>query len=300
MSAGGGRGTVGCGGRRRGWRCIVRKGVAGMWLAGLVLACAGQAAPATRPMVIEPTLAPEGHVDQMVVRGVVGQWNEVQVEARAVAIDDPLLKKIRWEVRSADEMRRVGRVDLHWEYVPVRSVTSPAMRVFTGSAAAKLGEGSFVAAWVLENQRVSNVMAVQVDKKHLVANEAALVAMVAEPALKGSLPLVAVGVVRRAEEDPAWKPIDLLGLRVTIDGVTNAERMAYSGGNRPMAVGEARATVRTLDGWKGTWEPGQARTVSLGRATTVAEVKSDLSTPLGDAWDAATGKLAELKEGAAP
>jgi hypothetical protein len=161
----------------------------------------------------------------------------------------------------------------------------------------KGGEGEFVAAWVIDGERRSNVVKVKVDSKHQVKDEPVLRLTVAEPAVAGRLPMVAVVAARGKESDPATSTLDLVEEGSwTVDGTrARLERVFLGGSISPLAVGKSHAEALALATRGLAVDPKVPHDVAVKVGQISATAVIGVGTPLGDAWDAATAGL----EGAA-
>jgi hypothetical protein len=267
-------------------------------MVAMVWVCAGQAAPATRPLMVVTPLPEEARVEQVVGRDLTEKWEGVRIDARVVRMDPVAMKGAGWEVRTADEKRRVAVLPMPWVIDSGSAAVDGADRDFRISKeqAAQLapaGDGAFVAAWILDGERRSNVVKVTVDGKHALKDEPVLRLTIAEPTVSGRLPPAALTAVRREEKDPAPTLIDLMMASLEVDGKPALDRggFGWGGRNPQLRVGEWESRMVALErfGVKAGALPGKA-------AVVVMDVKSEpvtlpRGTPLGDAWDAATAAL---------
>jgi hypothetical protein len=228
----------------------------------------------------------------------------VQIDARVVRMDPAAMVHATWEVRTADGKKRVAVFEIPWNFGRGEAAVDGGDREIHLEAAqvaelAKAGDGAFVAAWVIDGERRSNVVKVVVDGKHRLQDEPLVRMTVAEPAREGLMPLCAVTVVRREEKDPAPTMIDLLEAGVEVDGgrARGGGVGVFGGGNRAMAVGDAATRMMPLErfGVKAGALPKEVVGVVMKEKS--AAVAVSVGMPLGEAWDRATGTLGPVGRG---
>jgi hypothetical protein len=157
-------------------------------------------------------------------------------------------------------------------------------------------------AWLLDGERRSNVVAFRITKKPLAGEKAApaevstdfLRIILGEPRRAGMLPMIASIAHRASASDPS--NVDLQGAALVIDGKSLTRKPAARGGAGfppVLNVGDsAHGTIR-WDAWQETVDPAKPHTIQIQAAGVLSKpVALVTATPLGDAWDAATTKLA--------
>jgi hypothetical protein len=227
--------------------------------------------------------------------------SEVQVLAQAKDVDPAVAAHAEWEVRTADESRRVARFRVPWimNGLAAGAAVSSESRGFHPPERevrrmVPLEPGSYVMAWLLDGERRSNVVKFRVLKpgEKPAAGEFLRIVQ-GEPRHAGELPVVELRARRLTVADPAV--VDLEMARVTVDDRPLTPREApHVGGLLPtMRVGAQVGAPLAWDRMKETVDAGGRHTIQVTwqrRASPPATLNT--GTPLGDAWDAATAKLA--------
>jgi hypothetical protein len=231
----------------------------------------------------------------------VDSASEVQVMAQAKDVDPAVAAHAEWEIRTADETRRVARFRVPWimnGLAAGAAASSEAGGFHPPEREVRrmvpLEPGTYVMAWLLDGERRSNVVRFRVLKPgEKRATGEFLRVVQGEPRHAGDLPVVELRARRLTEADPA--AVDLEMARVTVDDKPLTPREApHVGGLLPMMrVGSQVGAPLAWDRMKERVDAGSEHTIKVtwqGRSS--QPVTLNTGTPLGDAWDAATAKLA--------
>ncbi|HVX85354.1 MAG TPA: hypothetical protein VH253_11280 [Phycisphaerae bacterium] len=284
----------------------MRKGWLVAWLLpmALGLAAAWPADPDTRPLVIAPAgVGPDRRIVQLLGVPEASDWKGVPLYVQETGLDGNGMVQVRWELRKADTQERVASVDMRLP--PIfggrgrntasqppdgqphglrTSIMDEAATVLDG-----LPEGNYVAAFVLDGKRVSNVVTIKRVAKHQVTDEPLVRAAVAEPVMPGEPPVIGVVGVKRTDADPDMGPMQLMMADLIVDGEHHPPGGGgYSGPGAPKVGGRMLMPVQQR---QITWDGSVPHTVSLivaGNAT--AQVTVPPGAPLAEAWDRATQK----------
>jgi hypothetical protein len=269
--------------------------------------CGAQTLPATRPLVLVTRLPEEARIGQVVGREVVAHWWEVEIEAQALGMDPAATKKATWEIRTGDGKRVVCDVAMPWDmHFGGSKVTGNTAR-FTLTeqdvkALEREGDGIFLAAWMIDGERRSNVVKVVIDSKHEMAAEKRCVQLVVgEPPAAGMPPTLGVTVVRRMAEEPELPVLYVQHPRWFVDDqwvVPTAPSVAEEDVNRlRLGVGQSTTRLMTSATHKISLEPGVPHKVLVVVEHEESGVVTVMpGTPLGDAWDCGA---AAVRSGAA-
>jgi hypothetical protein len=253
------------------------------------------AAPAERPLVIGPGKGSvEGpRVEQLLGAEVVGEWRGMPFFVRETGMDGEMMAGLRWEVRKAGTQEVVADVDLQLGHLVRGAADGKAHGAnhaadFSRSAElAALPDGEYVAAFVLQGKRVSNVVKFVRKAALRVTDEPLVRVVVAEPVRDGDLPLVGVEVARRTAADPVLGPMEIQRAALTVDGVVYPSHGgAYSGPGAP-GVGGRMMLPDSLEFRGVTMDLGREHVVKAKvEGAESEEVKVAPGMPLGEAWDA--------------
>ncbi len=216
------------------------------------------------------------------------------------------------EIRSSDNARRVAAIPASQH--DARTLLSPGnpqmvARFVTYQDLPSVPAGEYVAAWIVDNQRRSNVFHFTVDPKKDVAKLPRVRIVQFEPDKAGSLPVVAAYVSRAKASDPAPDRMMLAFSILVLDDVA----MPHGGGSGPgnnstLPVG---GTDIASTRWTSTPDLTKPHTIAVragngsgifpppsdfkpGEFQESATVILETGTPLADAWDKATPKLATM------
>jgi hypothetical protein len=288
---------------------VVLVAACGAFCVGQTMPGMRRATPTAAPLVLATRLPEEARIGQVVGREVVANWREVLIEAQAMDMDPAATKGAHWEIRSGDGKRVVRTVPMPWDLHSGAAKVTGVAGEFTLPAAdskalEKEGDGTFLAAWIIEGERRSNVVKIVVDTKHELKDEPLVRTVIGEPPAAGMAPTVGVTVLRRTEVDPAISSIYLAIAQWTIDG----QPVARMGGItinhvEQLAVGKAASRVLSGAEYQVTLDGTRPHTISATIQTNKSEpVKFVPGMPLGEAWDkgdaAASGAAKEA--GGAP
>jgi hypothetical protein len=262
----------------------------------LVVSVSGRAWGEDALTIAQP-LKETAWISQLLEEEVVDGAAGVEVEAQAVDLDPAVAAHAQWEIRTADETKRVARLSVPWIMREKGRETSSDFRSFHLAPRevrrmVGLEPGEYVMAWLLDGERRSNVVRLTVMKagekrppgEYLWIEQG-------EPQRPGRLPMAEIRVRRRTEADPANE--SLIWAQTLIDGQPLTRKKAPGMfADPPMAVGGIRGTMVDWDQMKEVVDGSKPHTISvrMGEATS-APVALLTTTPLGDAWDAATAKL---------
>jgi hypothetical protein len=288
-------------------------------LAGWEGFLAGQA---VAPRAGDPRDGKRGWVQQVAADDIVTALPELEISTWGdrMYVGMPQAEAVRsavLEIRTADQARRVACIE-----APLRDAVGLFSTAFTQSlvtypwrSAPSVPAGAYVAAWVINGERRSNVMWLTIDPQKDVAKLPRVRVVQAEPEKAGSLPKVMVYVTRAKKSDPAPNRVALAKGELVVDGMPILKLgLVFTGSNETLAVGEtmyypmswesagagldltkphkiaARVPKQALD-----FETGLG--VSLEAFMESATEALEVGTPLGDAWDKATAGLAAAPAG---
>lgn len=253
--------------------------------------------PATQPLVLPAAAGSLAgpHIAQLVGIDEIGEWNSVPLFVSETGMDAAMMAAIRWEVRSAETQAVVCDADLRIAGM-VRGKPDGKPHGMNHAAdfsrspeLAALPDGQYVAAFVVEGKRVSNVVTFARKAAHALVDEPLVRVIVSEPTTDSELPLVGVTAARRSAADPVLGPMDILAAELTIDGETyKAGATGYSG-QGPPGVGGRMMLTQNLTGRGVVWDAAKQHVLKARVAgNDTAEVTVAPGMPLGAAWDAAT------------
>jgi hypothetical protein len=173
--------------------------------------------------------------------------------------------------------------------------------------------GEYVAAWVADGQRRSNVIHLTVDPKKDLAKLPRVRIVQLEPEKPGGLPTVMAYVSRDQQSDPAPDRTMLAYSSLVVDGVfAGPGSGGFTGTNPTLAVG---GTMIASTRWRTAPDLTKPHTVAVrvgngpfvpsqgpvepkpGEYQDSATVPLEVGTPMADAWDKATAALAGGPEG---
>ena len=220
------------------------------------------------------------------------------------------------EIRSSDNARRVAVIPAM--VAAARRSASPTMPPVTMNLATypnipSVPAGEYVAAWVADGQRRSNVIHLTVDPKKDLAKLPRVRIVQLEPEKPGGLPTVMAYVSRAQQSDPAPDRMMLANSSLVVDGVfAGPGSGGFEGSNPTLAVG---GTMIASTHWRTAPDLTKPHTIAVrvgngplvpsqrlvepkpGEYQDSDTVPLEVGTPRADAWDKATSALAPAPAG---
>ncbi len=212
------------------------------------------------------------------------------------------------EIRTADNAHRVLSIAVPADNASSLFSTGTTQMLFTFHLRdyPSVPAGQYVAAFIVNDQRRSNVIRLTIDPHKDLSKLPRVRIAQMEPQKAGSLPDVVAYVSRALESDPAPDEITLASGQLVIDGTAiRRTGMAYEGGNGPLSVG---GTLSYPMSWEQSTPDltkphtvavrianqamGGARNRQNAPSQDSAPQPLESGTPLADAWDKATAALA--------
>jgi beta-lactamase regulating signal transducer with metallopeptidase domain len=270
------------------------------------------AAPATVPDApLWITLAPSEES--------VGSLKELEILADVWNLNQEAGRSGEWEIRTADNTRRMARLPYNWRLSPDQLL--PDGKRITGgthrtgrfrldeSQIRRVGameKGDYLLAWYVGGRRCSNVMRFRIDADHHPNALPLLELAEIETGPGRRLPVLVIRARRHAENDPAPRNSDVAFATLNVDGQDRTvSSMGWSGRDEPMRVGEHYTYLLDLRSW--TWDPQLKQPaapidpdkphvifakVGRDRVQQTPPIRLTYARTLGEAWDLATPKLA--------
>ncbi|MCX5676785.1 MAG: M56 family metallopeptidase, partial [Planctomycetota bacterium] len=251
----------------------------------------------------------------------VKSLKDLRVVAEVRNLDQEAGRSGEWEIRTADNTRRIAWLPYNWHLYP-DELLPDGKRIVGGtnrkglfrldeSQLRRVGameKGDYLLAWHVGGQRCSNVMRFRIDADHHPNALPLLELAEVETGPGRRLPVLVLRARRHAENDPAPRNSDVAFATLNVDGQDRTlSGMGWAGPNEPMRVGEHYTYLLDLRWW--TWDPQlklPAAPIDLDKPHVIfAKVGRDgvQQTPpirltyaraLGEAWDLATAKLAPV------
>ncbi len=240
-------------------------------------------------------------------QSVVKSLADLTLEACACVAEDsdPAVTTGDWEIRSADQTRRVGLVPADWPSSPGRTGSSrPAIpRSDTHMVrpsdeadrrASDLKPGDYLLAWIVAGKRVSNVVRFRIGSGDDSKGGPLLEIEAVEAPPDVALPLLAIRARRPTEADPAPRYSDVAYPKLIVDGQARRwEGFFWMGGDYPLHVGEEIAYL--LDLTTNLHPPVEAdrihRVTAIVGSLRSPTIRLEVNRQNEKAWDEATTRL---------
>ena len=251
----------------------------------------------------------------------VRSLKELRVLAAVEGLNQEAGRSGEWEIRTADNTRRVARLPYPWRVGPDQLLPD-GKRIIGGTnrqgrfelnesrlrRVGPLAKGDYLLAWYVAGKRCSNVMAFRVDPNHDPGGLRLLELTAIEPGPGRRLPMLVLRARRHAANDPAPRIMDIAFATLNVDGQDRTVSiMAWTGPDGPLRVGGHYTRLLDLKRWD--WypktkqaappiDPGKPHVVfakvGRGKIRQTPPVRLGRGRPLGRAWARATPNLAPV------
>ena len=248
----------------------------------------------------------------------VPSLKDLGVLARGRYLNQDAAKTGEWEIRTADNKKRVARIDYSWE-IPPEEFLPDGKRIIGGTDRSSqyslsesqlrqvvpLERGDYLLAWYVAGKRCSNVMQFRIDKDYDAKSQPLLKLTQIEPGAGEGLPLLVLRAYRHTENDPAPRTSEVVFPRLNVDGQDRAIRDAAWRGDMPLTVGGHYAYILDLNRYtrlvqtkeEKSIEPGKKHVIfaKVGSTKVGWQVSNHITLSfdrsLSEAWDHATADL---------
>jgi hypothetical protein len=205
-----------------------------------------------------------------------------------------------WEIRTADETRRIAVVPLGDPHFATEWPLSAANLSRIGP----LPDGNYVIAWTIDHRRVSNVASFRIDSQFNPTKSPLLALSQMEPPSDREFPYLILRAFRPQKSDPAPLNEEIMYPLLSFDGqIRDVDGKYINGMDEPLAIGTGYAYPLDVPSY--TWLPEQSKSINppqLGKPYTVFalvgkghrksnSIAISYKHPLADAWDAATASI---------
>ena len=251
----------------------------------------------------------------------VKSLKDLRVVAEVRNLDQEAGRSGEWEIRTADNTRRIAWLPYDWHIYP-DELLPDGKRIVGGTnrkglfrldesqlrRVGQLEKGDYLLAWHVGGKRCSNVMRFRIDADHHPNALPLLELAEVETGPGRRLPVLVIRARRHAENDPAPRNSDVAFATLNVDGQDRTlSGMGWAGRDEPMRVGEHYTYLLDLRWW--TWDPQLKQPaapidldkphvifakVGRDRVQQTPPIRLTYARPLGEAWDLATPKLAPV------
>jgi hypothetical protein len=245
----------------------------------------------------------------------------LQVLADVRSLNQEAGRSGEWEIRTADNTRRVARLPYCWNIGPEQLL--PDGKRITGGTDRKrlwkldesqlrrvgaMEKGDYLLAWYVAGLRCSNVMPFRIDPACDSGVLPLLELAEVETGPGRRPPVLVIRARRHAEKDPAPWNLDVAHATLNVDGQDRTlSGFVWIGGDAPLRIGDHYTYLLDLKWW--TWDPKLKQAappidpnkphvvfakVGRDKVQQTPPIRLTYARTLGEAWDLATPKLAPV------